>query len=138
MMRLMATTVLALIGNAIGLLVAAAVLEDMKLSGAAFVVEVVIFTLTYVIVQPLAVKTALRQSSTMAGGSALLATLAALIVTDVLSDGLSITGVVTWLLATMIVWFVSVLAAALLPLVMFKKALGRATAKPAGAGRTWG
>jgi putative membrane protein len=138
MMRLIATTVLALIGNAIGLIVAAAVLEDMTLSGAAFVVEVVIFTLTYVIVQPLAVKTTLRRSSTLAGGSALLATLAALIVADVLSDGMSITGVATWLLATLIVWLVSVVAGALLPLVLFKKALGRATAKPVSGGRTWG
>jgi putative membrane protein len=138
MMRLIATTVLALIGNAIGLIVAAAVLEDMTLSGAAFVVEVVIFTLTYVIVQPLAVKTTLRRSSTLAGGSALLATLAALIVADVLSDGMSITGVATWLLATLIVWLVSVVAGALLPLVLFKKALGRATAKPVSGARTWG
>jgi hypothetical protein len=136
-MRLIATTVLALIGNAIGLIVAAAVLEDMTLSGAAFVVEVVIFTLTYVIVQPLAVKMTLRQSSTLAGGSALLATLVALIVADVLSDGMSITGVATWLLATLIVWLVSVIAGALLPLVLFKKALGRATAKPVSGGRTW-
>jgi uncharacterized membrane protein YvlD (DUF360 family) len=137
-MRFLATTALALIGNAVGLIVAAAVLEDMTLSAAAFLVEAGIFTLTFVIVQPLAVKTALKQSSTLAGGSALLATLAALIVTDVLSDGMSITGVVTWLLATLIVWLVSVLAGALPPLVLFKKALGRATAKPVGGGRTWG
>jgi putative membrane protein len=136
-MRLIATTVLALIGNALGLIVAAAVLDDLTLSGAAFVVEVVIFTVAYVILQPLAVKTTWRQSSTLAGGSALLATLAALIVTDVLSDGLSITGVVTWLLATVIVWGVSVLAGALLPLVIFKKTLGRAAARPATGGRTW-
>ena len=135
-MRMVATTVVALIGNALGLIAAAAVLDDMTLSGAAFVVEVVIFTVAYVIVQPLAVKTTLRHSSTLAGGSALLATLAALIVTDVLSDGLSITGVVTWLLATVIVWGVSVLAGALLPLVIFRKTLGRAAARPVAGGRT--
>ena len=89
---------LALIGNAIGLIVAAVVLEDMTLSGAAFVVEVIIFTAAFVILQPLAVKLAWQHSSTLAGGSALFATLAALIVTDFLADGMSITGVVTWLL----------------------------------------
>jgi putative membrane protein len=135
--RLVAITVLALIGNAIGLIVAAAILDDMTLNGAAFLLDVVVFTLAFVIVQPLAVKTALRHSSTLAGGSALLATLIALIVSDVLSDGLSISGVTTWLLATLIIWIVSVLAGVLLPAVMFKKALGRARAEPARPGTTW-
>jgi putative membrane protein len=135
--RLVAATVLALIGNAIGLIVAAAILDDMTLNGAAFVLDLVIFTVTYVLVQPLTVKIALRHSSTLAGGSALVATLVALIVSDALSDGLSISGATTWLLATLIVWIVAVLAAMLLPMVMFKKALGRAAATPARPGRTW-
>ena len=96
-----------------------------------------IFTLAFVIVQPLAVKMALRHSATLAGGSALLATLIALIVSDLLSDGLSISGATTWLLATLIVWIVSVLAGVLLPMVMFKKALGRGDghSRPSRAGR---
>jgi hypothetical protein len=134
-MRLVAVTVIALIGNAIGIIVAAAILDDMTLNGAAFVVDVVIFTLTFVIVQPLAIKTAVRHSSTLAGGSALVATLIALIVSDLLSDGLSISGATTWLLATLIVWIAAVIAGVLLPMVMFKKALGRATG--ARTGKTW-
>ena len=137
-MRFVATTVLALLGNAIGLIVAAVMLEDMTLSGAAFVVEVVIFTAAFVILQPLAVKLAWQHSSALAGGSALFATLAALVVTDVLSDGMSLSGVVTWLLATLIVWLVGVLAGILLPLVLFKKTLARVAARPAPSGRTWG
>jgi hypothetical protein len=135
--RLIATTVLALIGNALGIIVAAAILDGMTLNAAALVLDVIIFTATFVIIRPLAVKTALRNSSTLAGGSALLATLVALIVTDVLADGLSISGVTTWLLATVIVWVVAVLAGILLPPVMFKKALGRATGAPRRAGTTW-
>ncbi len=137
MVRLLARTVLALIGDAVGMIVAAAILDDMTLNGSAFVVAVAIFTLAYVVVQPLTVKLALRHSTTLAGGSALLATLIALIVTDLLSDGLSITGAVTWLLATLIVWIASLLAGVLLPMVMFKKALGRSTGGPARAGTTW-
>jgi hypothetical protein len=134
--RLVAITVLALIGNAIGIIVAAAVLDDMTLNGAAFVIDIVMFTLAFVVLQPLAVKMALRHS-TLAGGSALLATLVALIVSDLLSDGLSISGVTTWVLATLIVWIVSVLAGVLLPMVMFKKALGRASGTPVRPDRTW-
>ncbi len=136
-MRLVALTVLALIGNAIGIIVAAAILDDMTLNGAAFIVDVAIFTVTFVIVQPLTVKTALRHSSTLAGGSALLATLIALIVSDLLSDGLSISGATTWLLATLIVWVAALLAGVLLPMIMFKKALGRAPGARARSGTTW-
>jgi putative membrane protein len=137
--RFLATTTLALIGNAVGLIVAAVILDDMALNGAAFIVAVLIFTLAFVILQPLSVKMALRHSATLAGGSALLATLLALIVTDVLSDGLSISGTVTWLLATLIVWLVGVLAGLILPLLLFKKALGRANGAPTGRpGTSWG
>lgn len=133
-MRLVAITVLALIGDAIGLIVAAAILDDMTLNGAAFLVDVVIFTVTFVVVQPLAVKTAFRHSARLAGGSALVATLVALIVSDLLSDGLSISGATTWLLATLIVWIASLLAGVLLPMVMFKKTLGRAAGRPGRIG----
>ena len=135
-MRLVAITVLALIGNAIGIVAAAALLDGMTLNGAAFVIDVVIFTLAYVIIQPLTVKMALRHSSTLAGGSALLATLIALIVSDLLSDGLSVSGATTWLFATLIVWIVAVLAAVLLPMLMFKKALGRSARAPARPGKS--
>jgi putative membrane protein len=124
-MRLVAVTVLALIGNAIGIIAAAAILDDVTLTGAAFVVDVAVFTLTFVIIQPLIIKTTLQHSSTLAGGSALVATLIGLIVSDLVSDGLSISGATTWVLATLIVWIAAVLAGVLLPMIMFKKTLGR-------------
>jgi hypothetical protein len=135
--RLVAVTVLALLGNAIGIVVAAAILDDMTLDFPALALDVVVFTLTFVIIQPLTVRTALRHSSMLAGGSALLATLIALVVTDVLSDGLSISGVTTWLLAALIVWIVAVLAGVLLPMVMFKKALGRANRSTSRSRTIW-
>jgi putative membrane protein len=124
-MRLVAVTVLALIGNAIGIIAAAAILDDVTLTGAAFVIDVAVFTLTFVIIQPLIIKTTLQHSSTLAGGSALVATLIGLIVSDLVSDGLSISGATTWVLATLIVWIAAVLAGVLLPMIMFKKTLGR-------------
>jgi putative membrane protein len=135
--RLVAVVVLALLGNAIGIIVAAAILDDMTLNGPAFVLDVMIFTLTFVIVQPLAIKTALLHSATMAGGSAFFATLIALIVADVLSDGLSISGATTWLFATVIIWISAVLAGVLLPMVLFKKALARRAGAPARGRPNW-
>jgi uncharacterized membrane protein YvlD (DUF360 family) len=53
----------------------------------------------------------------------LIATLVALIVTDLLSDGLSISGIGTWIAATVIVWVSSLLAAFILPFLGLKKYL---------------
>jgi len=138
MARFLASATLALIGDAVGLIVAAVVLDGMALNGAAFVIDVLIFTAAFVIFQPLVIKLTLRHSSALAGGSALVATLVALILTDVLSDGLSISGVGTWVLATIIVWAASLLAGVLLPLVLFKKTLGRKASGSAKRVTTWG
>ena len=59
----------------------------------------------------------------MLGGVALIATLASLIITDLLSDGFTIDGGVTWLLAAVIVWAAAVLAAFILPFLGLKKYL---------------
>jgi hypothetical protein len=136
--RFLAVTALALIGSAIGLIIADVLLDDMSLSASAFILDVVIFTVAFVVLHPLVMKIALTHSSALIGGSALIATLFALIVTDVLSDGLSISGFGTWVLATIIVWVASLLAGVLLPMVLFKKALGRAVSTPSKRGTTWG
>ena len=59
----------------------------------------------------------------MLGGVALIATLASLIITDLLSDGFTIDGGVAWLLAAVIVWAAAVLAAFILPFLGLKKYL---------------
>jgi len=57
------------------------------------------------------------------GAVALIATLVSLIVTDLLTDGLSISGVTTWILAALIVWLAALVAALLLPFLGLKKYL---------------
>jgi hypothetical protein len=49
-------------------------------------------------------------------------------VTTLVTDSLSIDGLGTWVLATVIVWVVSLVAHLLLPFVIFKKTLARAKA----------
>jgi len=49
--------------------------------------------------------------------------LVALIVTDLVSDGLSISGIGTWIAATVIVWIAALLAAFVLPFFGLKKYL---------------
>jgi uncharacterized membrane protein YvlD (DUF360 family) len=109
-----------LVANALGLIVAAWALDDVTISGTAFVVAVVIFTLVYAIAQPVFTMWAVNIPA-LRGGVALVATLVGLIVTSLVSDGLSISGGVTWIAATVIVWLVSLLGVFVLPLIFLKK-----------------
>lgn len=120
MVRALISAVLALAGNAIGLIVAAAVLDGMEISGAAFVLAVVIFTVVDIVIQPFLTQLAARNVAALRGATALAATLISLIVTSLVSDGLQIEGLDTWFWATLIVWLASMLAGVLLPLIFLK------------------
>lgn len=124
MIRLLIRTLIALVANAVGLIVAAAVLDGMELDGAAFVLAVIIFTVVYALMLPFTASQARRSgSAALGGGVALIATLVALIVTDLISDGLTIDGIGTWIAATVIVWLASLLAGFILPYLGLKKYL---------------
>lgn len=126
MIRLIAATVVRLLANAFGLLVASLLLSGFSISGIAFIWAVVIFTLAEVILDPLILKIALTNVPAIRGGVALVTTLVGLIITNILSDGLTITGLSTWILATLIVWLAAVVAIIILPLIVFKKTLEKA------------
>jgi uncharacterized membrane protein YvlD (DUF360 family) len=110
MIRMLIRVAVALLGAAIGFIVAAAVLDDMRLTGAAFLIAVVIFVVLTAVLQPLIEKMSDERASIISAGSALITTLVALLLTDLLSDGLSIDGFVTWILAALIVWPCTALA----------------------------
>ena len=125
MIRLLVRTLILLVANAVGLLVANAVLDQMSLNFSGFVIALVIFTVAVALLTPFlsSVMQRNRSASAALGGVALIATLAALIVTDLVSDGLSIEGFGTWLAAAVIVWAASLLAAFILPFLGLKKYL---------------
>ena len=64
----------------------------MSIDGAAFVFAVIIFTVVEVIAQPLIQKIAMKNVHALVGGVALITTFVGLVVTDLISDGLSIDG----------------------------------------------
>ena len=122
MIRFLISTGLHLLGNAIGLIVAALFLDDMSLDGVAFVIALLIFTAVEVLAQPLIRKFAVKHAEPMLGGVALVTTFVGLVITDVFSDGLQIEGAWTWVLATIIVWLVAMVAAIILPAIFLKNA----------------
>jgi putative membrane protein len=95
---------LALVANGVALLVAAAVLDGVEIGTGSFVVAVVIFSIASVVLRPLINAFVTRRARPLLGAVALITTFVVLLLTDLLSDGLSIEGVLDWILATVIVW----------------------------------
>lgn len=114
MVRTLIKVGLTIAGNAIGLLVAAVLLDDVNLDGAAFILAVVIFTVAELILEPFIEKTVTEHAERLRIFTSLVTTFLALLVTDLISDGLDIEGAATWLLATVIVWAGALLAGVVL------------------------
>ena len=121
MVRLFFRTLIALIGNAVGLLVAAGLLDDMHVDAGSFVLAVIIFTVVAALLGPFLAVQMRRVGPSALGGVSLVATFVSLVVTDLISDGFSISGAVTWIEATVIVWLASLLAVFILPFLGLRK-----------------
>ncbi len=121
MIRLLVRLAVAVAANAVGLIVAAALLDGVHLNGAAFFVAVVIFTVAFALLHPFLFIQLRRLRLLAFVAAALLATLVALIITDLVSDGLTINGAGTWIAATVIVWLAALLAAFILPFLGLRK-----------------
>ncbi len=123
MIRFLAICVLTLLGNALGLIIAAALLGDFSVQPIGFVVSVLFFTCAEALLQPFILSVSLRYLPALSGGIALITTFVGLMLTSLFTDGITIKGVSTWILASLIIWLCSVLAGVVLPLFIFKKTL---------------
>jgi uncharacterized membrane protein YvlD (DUF360 family) len=123
MIRFLVRTLVLLVANAVGLWIASLVLDGVDLNASGFITAVLIFTVVVALLNPLLERQFRRRQSAALGGVALIATLLSLIITAAISDGLSISGIGTWIAATVIVWLVALLAAFLLPYLGLKKYL---------------
>ena len=110
MIRFLIRIGIALLGAAIGLIVGAVVLDDMTLDGAAFLLAIVIFVALTAVLEPLIEKIGDEHLSLVATFSSLITTFLALLITELVSDGLNISGTSTWVFATLIVWACTALA----------------------------
>ncbi len=125
MIRFLISALIKLLANALGLLAAWGLLSGFHINGVSFVIAVVLFTVIELIAEPFFRQLAVRQVPALAGGVALVSTFVGLVLTSALSDGLSISGVTTWILATLVVWLVGMLGAIILPLFVLKRTAER-------------
>jgi putative membrane protein len=123
MVRMLVRLLIAFLGNAVGLIVAAIVVDGVHIDVTSFIVAVVIFTILMAVLTPFLAAQLRQRGSAALGGVALISTFVALVITDLLSDGLSISGITSWLAATVIVWAGSLLAVFILPYLGLRKYL---------------
>ena len=112
-----------LVANAVGLIAAAIVLGGMEIDVTGFFVAVLIFTVSLALLTPILESQLRQRESSLLGGVALISTLISLIVTDLVSDGLSIDKLPTWVAAAVIVWACGLFAAFVLPYFGLRKYL---------------
>ena len=98
-----------LAGIAVGLLLSAALLDRFSIDATAVVVASVLFWIVHIVVQFLALRVLIRQPSVaLAGLLALASTIVALVIVNVIVDGMSISGASTYAVATLIIWLTTV------------------------------
>jgi hypothetical protein len=121
MIRFLIRTAVFFASALIGLFVADMILADLSVTGESYIMVAIIFALIQALISPLMFKTVHRNASAFTGGVGLISTLVALIATTILTSGLTITGLTTWILAALIVWLAGAIAAFLLPLIFVKR-----------------
>ena len=120
MIRFLLRVAVFLGSSAIGLLVAAWLIPGVSVSPFGFITAVVIFTVAQAILSPFFLKMASRYASAFLGGIGLVSTVAALILASLLSNGLSIRGIGSWIAVTVVVWLVTALATLVLPALVLR------------------
>jgi len=108
--------VVVLLGSwAIGLLVATWVVPGVSLSLSGFVVAVMVFSMAQALLLLLILKLPHAYASLLLGGIGLALTMVALSLASLLTHGLTIRGIASWIAATVVVWLVTTVGAISLP-----------------------
>jgi uncharacterized membrane protein YvlD (DUF360 family) len=123
--RFLVRTAIVIVGKAVGLIVASLVFSGFSIDVTGFIVSLIVFTVAVALLTPFLMNAMQRGRSNSAamGGVALISTFIALLVTDLFTDGLNISGAGTWIGATVVVWLASLLAVFILPFLGLKKYL---------------
>ncbi len=121
MSRRVLSIVALLIGNAVGLLLAALLLDGFSIAPLSVIVVVVVFTLVQVIAEPLLTKVSEKNVPALKGGMALVVTFVGLLITDMIASGLTVGGVSNLLAATLLVWLGALIASIVIPMFLFKE-----------------
>lgn len=122
MVRALTRAAIFLGSAAVGLLVARFAVPEMSIGWESFVVAVVLFAVLQSVLAPFITKMAVKNTSVLVGAAGLLSTVVALLITTAFVDGFSIRGGVgPWVVASVVVWLVTMVAALFLPLLLVRR-----------------
>lgn len=116
MVRFLINIAISLVTAALGLLVNSWILPDFHLDVSGFLIAVLVFTVAQAILAPFIFNVARQYASALLGGIGLVSTFVALLIASLFPGGIRIDGVVTWILATLIMWIITALGTWLLGL----------------------
>jgi predicted ABC-type exoprotein transport system permease subunit len=117
MMKLATWIATAIIANAVGLLLAALLLDGFRIDVWSFVIVLLVFTVIMLVTAPLLAKITDSSLPQIKGGIALISVFFGLKATDLLMAGFEIGILANWLAATLLVWLGSLTAEVVLPMV---------------------
>ena len=123
MIRFLILSLLTLLGNAIGLIVASILLSGFHIQPLGFIVSALFFTGIEILLKPFILKMSIKYIPALRGGIALVTTFVGLLLTTLFTNGLRIDDITTWIAAPLIIWLAVVLAGIMLPMFLFKQAL---------------
>ncbi|WP_286218660.1 phage holin family protein [Paraoerskovia sediminicola] len=131
MIKFLIRTGVFLLAAAVGIIVTSWIFSGFDLEGfdlmwsepIGFVVAVVVFAAVQAIISPFIARVARRNAPALLGGVGLISTVIALVVAVLVTDGLDIYGVLGWVLGSLLVWLVTMLATLLLPAILIKDAV---------------
>ena len=121
MIRLALSVLATIIANAVGLLLATALLAGFTIDAISFVVVLLVFTGVMILTGPLVTKIAVTSMPQIRGSISLVSVFFGLKVTEWLMPGFDMGGLSNWLAATLLVWLGSLIAEILLPIYVFKQ-----------------
>lgn len=126
-MRQILPRAVVLLGSwAIGLLVAAWIVPGVSVSTSGFIVAVALFSAAQALLSLLILKLPHAYASLLLGGTGLVLTLVALSLASVLTHGITIRGIGSWMAATLVVWLVTTVGAISLPDTFARSGAGSA------------
>ena len=124
MIRFLIRLVVWFLAAFIGIIAADLLLSGFSVSGwTSYVVVAGIYAVIQALIAPLMNQYTERNAKMFMGGVGIFSTLIALILTNLISGALTISGIGTWIAAAIIVWLFGALAAWILPFFLVKKAV---------------
>jgi hypothetical protein len=122
MMKLATWIATAIIANAVGLLLAAMLLDGFRIDVWSFVIVLLVFTVIMLVTAPLLTTFTSSSLPQIKGGIALISVFVGLKATDLLMNGFEIGVFANWLAATLLVWLGSLTAEIVVPLLLKRQA----------------